>query len=179
VNRNFSTAALKGGTEVQKKSAISFLPSLLFANYQLRNAVADSSFNNQVTRSTDINLMLPITATWVINPKWYISGAAGPSIGADFFKSDSYNSNNQLVLLKGTRFTSGYLVQASLGYNGQHYFYGLDATIRSYGHQIEQIDKMEKYFYSIQVYFGTRIRAPKFLRKSVDWVNRTSPVALE
>lgn len=179
VNRNFSTAALKGGTEVQKKSAFSFLPTLLFANYRLRNAVADSSISNSVTRSTDINLLLPLSATWVITPKWYLSGSAGPSIGADFFKSDSYNTNNQLVLLKGTRLTTGYLVQTSLGYNGQHYYYGIDAMIRSYAHQIEVIDKMEKYFYSIQVYLGIRVRSPKFLRKSVDWVNKTSPISLE
>ena len=179
VNRNFSTAALKGGTEVQKKSAISFLPTLLLANYRLHNAVADSSISNAITRSRDINLLLPLSATWVITPKWYLSGSAGPSIGTDFFKSDSYNTTNQLVLLKGTRLTTGYVMQASFGYNGRHYYYGVDAMIRSYAHQIEEIDKMEKYFYSIQVYLGMRIRAPKFLRKSVDWVSKASPIALE
>jgi hypothetical protein len=178
-NRLFSTGALRGGMEIQKRSAMSFLPTLLFAQYKLRNAVADTSINNQVTRSTDINFILPLSATWVIHPKWYLTGTAGPSIGADFFNSDSYNSNNQLTVLKGTRLTTGYLVQLSAGFNARQYYFGADAMIRSYAHQIENIDKMEKYFYSVQFYFGVRLRAPKILKKSVDWVNKISPISFD
>jgi hypothetical protein len=178
-NRLFSTAALRGGTEIQKRSAMSFLPTFLFAQYRLRNAVADTSISNQVTRSTDINFILPISATWVIHPKWYLTGSAGPSIGADFFKSDSYNSNNQLTALKGTRLTTGYLLHVSAGYNAKRNYFGADAMIRSYAHQIENIDKMEKYFYSVQFYFGIRLRAPKILKKSVDWVNKISPISFD
>ena len=178
-NRNFSTAALTGGTQIQRRSAFTFLPSFQFATYKFHNDEKTTGVQNESTYSTDVNLILPAAGTLVISPKFSASLGAGPSLGLDFFKSASLDDSNKLVISKGTKVTTGYSIQSAINYHTERFFAGIESRQRGYGHKIEDISRLIKQYSYFQVYIGWRLRAPGFAKKSLDWTNKISPVELD
>gem|GEM_PF-2155189 len=175
-NRKFSTAALTGGTQVQRRSAYTFLPTLQFATYKFHDDSKASAVQNESTYSTDVNLVLPAAGTLVISPKFSASLGAGPSFGVDFFKSVSIDDSNRVVLSKGTKLTTGYSIQTAISYHAERFFAGVESRQRGYGHKIEDISRLVKQYSYFQVYIGWRLKAPVFAKKSLDWVNKISPI---
>ena len=179
-NPRFSLSALKGGTEVQLKSAWSVIPVFHTAVFLFEdNEDSNLGVENQSTSSFDLNLIIPVAATWALSEKVYLTGMAGPSIGVDFFKSVSYTANRILEKSEGTSLSTGYVLQGSAGYNGKQFYTGLDIFFRNYGHQIDNLDRINKRYFSFNCYIGWRLRAPKWMKKSVDWINKTSPIKFE
>ncbi|PWT94584.1 MAG: hypothetical protein C5B52_19645, partial [Bacteroidetes bacterium] len=179
VNRKFSTAALSGGSQVQRKSAITLLPSFQFATFKFSNDSKTASVQNESTYSTDLNLLIPLTGTWVISPKFQATLGIGPSVGVDFFKSVGLDDSSKLVITKGTKFTSGYIAQFAFTFNSRRWFAGIETRSRSYGHRIEDVSRLIKQYSYFQIYFGYRLRAPKFMKNTLDWINKVSPIALD
>jgi hypothetical protein len=175
-NPKFSTAALTGGTQVQRRSAYTLLPTLQFATYNFQDGSKNSGVQNESTYSTDLNLLLPVAGTLVIAPKLSASLGVGPSFGVDFFKSVSIDDSNKVVLSKGTKFTTGYSLQLSTSYDARRFFAGFETRARSYGHKIEDISRLIKQYSYFQVFVGWRFRAPRFAKNSLDWVNKVSPI---
>lgn len=175
-NRKFSTAALTGGTQVQRRSAYTVLPAFQFATYNFRDDSRNTGVQNESTYSTDLNLVLPVAGTLVISPKFAASLGVGPSIGMDFFKSVAIDDSSKVVLSKGTKLTTGYSVQTSISYNEKRFFSGFEFRSRGYGHKIEDISRLIKQYSYFQVFIGWRLRAPRFAKKSLDWVNKVSPI---
>ena len=176
VNEKFSTAALTGGTQVQRRSALTVLLSLQFATYNFHDDSQTGGVQNESTYSTDLNLLLPVAGTLVISPKFSASLGVGPSFGVDFFKSVSIDDSSKVVLSQGTKFTTGYSVQTSVNYHAKRFFAGFESRYRSYGHKIEDISRLIKQYSYYQVFIGWRLRAPTFAKKSLDWVNKISPI---
>ena len=179
INPKFSTAALTSGTQVQKKSAYTFLPTLQFATFTFFDASAAKELQNKSTYSTDINLHLPAAGTLVLSPKFSASLVLGPSLGIDIFKSVSINDSSKLVLSKGTGFIAGFTSQGAVGFNSGRLFAGLEGRYRSYGHTIEDVSRLTKQYFYYQVYVGWRLKAPGFAKKTLDWVNKVSPIDLD
>lgn len=176
VNPIFSTAALAGGTQIQRHSAWTVLPSLQFATYNFHNDLQTPGVQNENTYSTDLNLLLPVVGTLVFSPKFSGSLGVGPSFGVDFFKSVSLNDSSKVVLSKGTKPTTGYSFQTSISYHSKKFFAGFETRYRSYGHKIEDISRLTKQYSYYQLFFGWRLAAPRFAKRSLDWVNKVSPV---
>lgn len=179
VNPNFSTAALTGGTQIQQRSALTLLPTFQFARFRFYDGSPDEAVKNEYTYSTDLNVLIPAAGTLVLSPQFSASLALGPSIGVDFFKSVSLNDSNKVVLSKGTKVITGYTLQAAIGWNPGRFFGGVEMRYRNYGHKIEDISRLIKIYSSFQVYIGWRLKAPGFAKKTLDWVNKISPVELE
>jgi hypothetical protein len=179
INPKFSTAALTSGTQVQKKSAYTFLPTLQFARFQFSDVSTQKEPQNISTYSTDINLLLPLAGTLVLSPKFSASLSFGPSLGIDIFKSVSIDDSSKLVLSKGTAFSSGFTGQGAISFNSSRLFSGIEGKYRSYGHRIEDVSRMTKQYFYYKVYFGWRFKAPGFAKKTLDWVNKISPIALD
>ena len=179
VNPKFSTAALGGATQIQRRSAYTLLPSFQFATFKFQDESKNSGVQNESTYSTDLNLLLPVMGTLVISPKFSASLGAGPSFGVDFFKSVSLDDSNKVVLSTGTKITTGYSLQTAISFNSRRFFAGLESRYRSYGHKIEDISRLIKQYSYFQVYIGWRLKAPRFAKKSLDWVNKVSPVDLD
>jgi len=179
-NPRFSLSALNSGTEVQLKSAWSVIPVFHTALFLFEDKEdLNLGVENESTSSLDLNLIVPFAATWAVSRRVYFSGAAGPSIGVDIFKSVSYNISRVLERTKGTSLSTGYVVQGSAGYNGDHLYAGLDTYFRNYGHRIENLDRMNKRYFSFNFYIGWRLKAPRWTKKTVDWINKTSPIKFE
>jgi len=179
VNEKFSTAALTGGTQVQRRSALTVLLSLQFATYNFHDDSQTGGVQNESTYSTDLNLLLPVAGTLVISPKFSASLGVRPSFGVDFFKSVSIDDSSKVVLSQGTKFTTGYSVQTSVNYHAKRFFAGFESRYRSYGHKIEDISRLIKQYSYYQVFIGWRLRAPTFAKKSLDWVNKISPIEFD
>jgi len=179
VNEKFSTAALTGGTQVQRRSALTVLPSLQFATYNFHDDSQTGGVQNESTYSTDLNLLLPVAGTLVISPKFSASLGVGPGFGVDFFKSVSIDDSSKVVLSQGTKFTTGYSVQTSVNYHAKRFFAGFESRYRSYGHKIEDISRLIKQYSYYQVFIGWRLTAPTFAKKSLDWVNKISPIEFD
>ncbi|HZJ61652.1 MAG TPA: DUF4421 family protein [Chitinophagaceae bacterium] len=179
VNEKFSTAALTGGTQVQRRSALTVLLSLQFATYNFHDDSQTGGVQNESTYSTDLNLLLPVAGTLVISPKFSASLGVGPGFGVDFFKSVSIDDSSKVVLSQGTKFTTGYSVQTSVNYHAKRFFAGFESRYRSYGHKIEDISRLIKQYSYYQIFIGWRLRAPTFAKKSLDWVNKISPIEFD
>ena len=175
-NPKFSTAALTGSTQVQRRSALSVLPTFQVATYRFQNESNTTGVQNESTYSTDLNMIIPIAGTLVISPKFSASLGVGPSLGIDFFKTVSIDDSNKVVLSKGTKFTTGYSLQTAVSYHSGRFFAGVESRLRGYGHKIEDISRLVKQYSYFQVYIGWRLKAPDFAKKSLDWVNKISPV---
>ena len=178
-NRKFSTAALTGGTQVQRRSAYTFLPTFQLASYKFHDDSKATAVQNESTYSTDVNLILPAAGTLVMSPKFSASLGAGPSFGVDFFKSVSIDDSNRVIASKGTKLTTGYSIQTAISYHAERFFAGVESRHRGYGHKIEDVSRLVKQYSYFQVYVGWRLKAPVFAKKSLDWVNKISPIDLD
>jgi hypothetical protein len=179
VNPKFSMAALTGGSQVQLRSAWTVTPTFQLATFNFRDEIDSTGVQNETTYSTDVNVLVPVIGTVVISPKFSFTMGAGPSIGVDFFKSVAVDDDNKLVLSKGTAFTAGYTFQAALGYNKRNFFSGFEYRYRSYGHKLDNLQRLIKQYSYFQIYFGWRMRAPGFAKRTLDWANRVSPIKFE
>ncbi len=178
-NKKFSTAALTGGTQIQRRSAWTVLPTFQFATYNFHNDANTQGVQNESTYSTDLNVLLPVVGTFVYSPKFSVSLGVGPSFGVDFFKSVSLDDSNRVVLSKGTKPTTGYSLQTSLNYHTEKFFAGFEFRFRTYGHKIEDISRLIKQYSYFQLFVGWRLKAPGFAKKSLDWGNKISPIKFE
>ena len=175
-NQKFSTAALAGGTQIQRRSAWTVLPTFQFATYNFHNDSKNTGVQNENTYSTDLNLIVPMAVTIVISTKFSTSLGAGPSLGVDFFKSVSLNDSNKVELTKGTKFTSGYSLQTSVNYHTNRFFAGFESRVRGYGHKIEDISRLNKQYSYFQVFIGWRLRAPGFAKNLLTGSMRYLPL---
>ena len=178
-NPKFSTAALTSGTQIQKRSAYTVLPTLQFATFRFTDNSVEKELQNKSTYSTDINLLLPVAGTLVLSPKFSASLGVGPGFGVDIFKSVSVNDSGKLVVSKGTGFTTGLTSQGAVSFHPGRFFAGLEGKYRSYGHKIEDVSRLTKEYFYFQVFVGWRFKTPRFAKKSLDWVNKISPVDLD
>jgi hypothetical protein len=176
INRKFSTAALAGGSQIQQRSAYTVLPSFQFATFKFHDDSNKSGVQNENTYSTDLNLLLPVVGTLVLSPKFSATLGIGPSIGVDIFKSISLDDSSKVVLSKGTELTLGYTLQTAINYHHGRLFAGFESQNRSYGHEIEDVSKLIKQYSYFQLFIGWRLKAPKVAKKSLDWINKISPV---
>jgi hypothetical protein len=179
INPRFSTAALVGGTAVQTRSAWTVAPTFQFATFRFSDDGSTSGVQPETTYSTDLNLLVPVIGSLVLSPKFSISFGIGPSIGVDFFKSVSLDADNKVVLSKGTQFSSGYTVQSAITYNAKRFYSGLESRYRTYGHKFEGLQRLDKEYSYFQIYVGWRLKAPGFAKRSLDWVNKISPIKFD
>jgi len=179
VNPRFSTAALTGGTQVQRRSAYTFLPSFQFAIFKFNNESKTTGLTTESTYSTDLNFLFPLAGTLVITPKLSATMGFGPSFGVDFFKTISRNDSNKIVIASGTKLISGFSFQTAITFNSGRLFSGIESRYRNYGHKIEDISRLIKEYSYFQLYVGWRLRPPRFMKKSLDWGNKISPVDLD
>lgn len=178
-NPKFSTAALTSATQIQKRSACSFLPTLQFARFRFFDNSTAKDLQNKSTYSSDINLLLPVAGTLVFSPKFSASLGLGPSVGIDIFKSVAIDNSSRTVVSKGTEFSAGLTSQGAISFHSRKFFVGVEGRYRSYGHKIEDVTRMTKEYSYFQVFAGWRFKAPRFAKKSLDWVNKVSPVDLD
>lgn len=178
-NPHFSRSGMKCGAQSQLKSAWTFMPAFQFAHFQFSDKGVGGSIENDKTFSTDLNLLLPVYGTLVIGKQCFVSAGFGPSFGLDIYRSLSYNASQNIIKSDGASISTGLQADLAMGYNGKKFYGGLQGYVRAYGHRIEDVDKMQKVFYSAHIYVGMRFNPPRIAKKTLDWVNKISPIKFE
>lgn len=168
-NENYSIKAILTQTEIQRKSAGTFMPALTYSYNRLNNGMT-----NQQLNTFNLNLSAGYLHTFVLNSKLYASIGAAPGAGVDF--------NNLIVKQDGnkitdsdTNYTLNFDGHFGLGYNSNRWFGGGFFRLLTTTRKETSIVTYDTFRTHFQLFIGYRFGAPKFLKKQVDWVEEKSP----
>ena len=183
-NDNYSIRAVESNTEIQLKSAGTFMPGIIYSFYTVKGLdKVKISEDETITRDKN-NDYLGITFilepsyhyTFVLHKYWYANIAAAPGIGFDFYKTtyiSSDNSHNKNFNRTFFSFKTG----ASLGYNGKNIYFGCEFNYNIFS---ENYDKDDISFQPIRAkghaFIGYRFKAPKPVTIPIDYIEEKVPV---
>ena len=182
-NPNYSIKATENQTEIQLKSAGSFIPSVDYWIYKFDGAdnFLDGEGNLQ-TRDLYRDFLgfnVVLNAGYYYNfvlKKWYANIFAAPGAGIDIYK-ETINTPSGSNDENRTDFVFSIQSGVGIGYNSDKYFFGAnylnrytDEKNQDAGLQIQTIKN------SFFVFFGYRFRAPKAISKPVKYIERKVPV---
>jgi hypothetical protein len=169
VNPHFSLKSLTTQTEIQKKSAGSFIPGITYEYHII---------NNKMTRQDLNTFSLLINAgyfhTFVLNHKWYAGFGISPGAGLEYnkitLKTDDFkviDRDNDFILNLDSAF--------GIGFNSNRFFSGAFVNFNASTRRDNTIIQFDTYRTYFQVFIGYRFKAPKFLNNSLDWMEEKSP----
>lgn len=117
-NENYSIKAITTQTEIQRKSAGTFMPSLNYSYNRLVNGAT-----NQKLNTLNFILSAGYLHTFVINKKIYASIGASPGAGVDF-NTIKVKTDSGEIKDKDTNYTLNFDGHLGLGYNSSRWFGG-------------------------------------------------------
>lgn len=175
-NRNFSLQAISNQTEIQLKSAGSFIAGLDYSYYNIDNKSEDKSQQSS-QRSQNIQVIAEVTYlyTFVLNSKWYIAAGLTPGIGVEATKLTTRFPEEQVVTnydravyrLKGV---------SGIGYNSTRFYSGCEVRL---GRSVknDNISSVKQYSsrLNFQVFVGYRFNTPKIVKKTADYLDKINP----
>jgi len=184
-NKNYSMRAIQSQTEIQSKSAGSFMPGLAYTFYSISgtNKIKNIEDGETITRDyfneyKGVNLALQFGYyyTLVFQKNWFLNGFGIPAVGVDLYSVDN-NTPTSITTrnYKDSFFSLSY--GGGVGYNGKKIFFGALYKTRfsnekfssSRFHIIPTKDEFS-------VYFGYRFRAPKTISKPIDLIEEKVPI---
>ncbi|MCZ4409022.1 DUF4421 family protein [Cryomorphaceae bacterium 1068] len=169
-NTNFSLRSLTTQTERQLKSAGSFMPMINFRYY----IIDDQSDGNttQKSNNTEVDIGPGYAYTFVMNENFYFSLGGSANMGylrtkltTRFPDGDLVTNSDNLVLRLDGR--------TGIGYNGDRFYTGLYATLSETRYRQESTTAINfdtRLLYHL--FFGVRIKAPRFIEKPVKSVEK-------
>ncbi|OIQ37877.1 MAG: hypothetical protein BM563_07440 [Bacteroidetes bacterium MedPE-SWsnd-G1] len=182
-NSKYSLRATESHTEVQLRSAGSFIPSITYMIYGINGLdnYIDEDGNPQFRENFSDNsgftgiLNLAYYYTFVYK-KWYASIFAAPGFGYDFRKVTEYN-NNLSEKSNHNAFLTSLNAGSSIGFNDKKIYFGLSFkhSAMDFKHseeRIEYLSSQNAYF----LFFGYRFKAPKVVTKPINKIEQTIPV---
>ena len=183
-NKNYSMRAFQSQTEIQVKSAGSFMPGISYSFYGITGTkVLKDIDGNRINRDyyseyngANIALTVGYYYTFVLKKYWFANAYGVPSVGIDFYST-------KITTPEGTRKTNTNQTFLALnygfggGYNGDKIFFGGEIKNRLTNEKFSsgkvRITPVQNHF---SVYFGYRFRAPKTISKPVDLIENKVPI---
>lgn len=170
-NPNYSINAVATQSEIQLKSSGSFIPALDYSFYNIDNKSNDTAQKtSQRSQNFDVVLELGYFYSFVLNKKWYAAVGLVPGIGYGYTKLTTRYPEENLI----TNYDNIiYRIKeaAGLGYNSIRFFTGcefrLSQSLRN--DNLPTVKQVSSRLY-FQVFAGYRFNAPKFLKKSVNYI---------
>lgn len=183
-NKNYSMRAIQSQTEVQTKSAGSFMPGIGYMFYSLSGIDVVKDINGEIIyRDTyseysgfNVSLLLGYYYTLVLKQNWFINAYGVPSMGLDFYQSKNISPEgtqtdhfNDALLSLNYGFGGGY--------NGDKFFFGAEYTNRFTNEKFNSdkiiISPSKNQF---NVFFGYRFKTPKTVSAPVDYMENKIPI---
>ena len=182
-NKNYSVRATLSQTEIQLKSAGSFIPEISYWHYSFDgldkyiNKDGDEIIRTNYLKSSGVALALNLGYYYTfVYKKWYANAFIIPGIGMDFNNSTQYtdvnstNSKSQDLVLSGHG-------GIGIGYNSEKFFFGASLSKRNTNEKANedkiQFDSSKNSFF---VFFGYRFKAPKQIAKPIDGLEDKIPI---
>jgi len=183
-NKKYSMRAIQAQTEIQSKSAGSFMPGISYTFYRLtgtdviQDVNGDRIYRDNYTDYSGMHFALNTGYyyTFVLKKYWFLNAYAVPSVGIDLYKAKVYNtegstnrSSNDLFVALNYGFGGGY--------NGDKIFFGTEfqnrLTNEKFGSAKVRFTPTQNHF---SVYFGYRFKAPKTISKPLDLIEEKVPI---
>ncbi len=183
-NKNYSMRAFESQTEVQVKSAGSFMPGISYSFYALTgtNVMKDENgdliYRDYFNEYSGLNLALSVGYfyTFVLKKFWFINAYAVPRAGIDFYTTQINSPDGKIKKTSNNAFLAlnyGF----GGGYNGNKIFFGAEIKNRITNEKLSsnkvQITPIQNHF---SVYFGYRFKAPKTISKPIDIIEEKVPI---
>jgi len=183
-NDNFSLKAVSSQTEIQLKSAGSFIPSLDYWVYQINGTekvinpsgelILRDSYNDYSGMATMFNI--GYYYTFVYKKNWYAHLFLDPGIGIDFYQVNTINMDenyrrnfNSLIM----SIQSG----VALGYSSKKYYFGVaynnTTTNQNQYKDNFQFNTSRNVFHT---FIGYRFKAPKQVKETIDYIGKKVPI---
>ena len=186
-NTNYSVRAIESQTEIQIKSAGTFMPSARYTFYDIKGTdkikiSEDETIrreNYTDTQGFNVALYTGYYYTFVFQKYWYVNAYLSPGIGIDFYKTKNYMTDETFNRSFNEIF---YSLQSGigLGYNGKKIFFGAEyANMTSNQRFSESNIQIQLTKNSLHVFVGYRFKAPKSVKKSIDLIEEKVPILNE
>ncbi len=170
-NENYSFKALVNQTEIQIKSAGSFVPELRYGYWQIKQPSGIEDIE-----SFYILANAGYYYTYVLSKNWYANLGLSTGFGIEFNKVDTRIDGFEST----ERTTSGVFdlnTQIGIGYNSRRLHAGtalIGSAITRNDESVIQFDNVRGYF---KIFVGYRFDPPRFLVSAMDWVESKNPFA--
>ncbi|PXY45329.1 hypothetical protein DMB68_11650 [Flavobacterium hydrophilum] len=166
-NPKFSLKSITSFTEWQKKSAGSFVPSLIYTYNRIISKIDNL---NGRQKEFDVRLAAGYYYNFIIHKNFYIAPHLSPSIGVKFLNDKSVDSGVETIE-KETYFTRNIEGGIKLGYNSKRILFGasLNFDDSSYNEDKATVISNNK-IYGL-LYFGYRFDAPEFVSKPIEKID--------
>ncbi len=186
-NENYSVRAIESQTEIQIKSAGSFMPGIFYSFYNIKGTDKvlypedHTIYRDEYIDLQGFNIVLNAGYyyTFVYREYWFANAYLTPGLGIDFYKTTNYSPED----ITETSFNDiNYSLSSGLGigYNGNKIFFGANYANRTSSERLNenkiQLQISKNYFH---IYLGYRFKAPKSVQKSVDLIEKKIPILNE
>ena len=183
-NDNYSVKAVESNTEIQLKSVGTFILGVNYAFYDVGGTNVVKYENGDIENKLSYNEYNGFSTiinggyhyTFVLHSYWYANLRVNPGVGFDFYKTTYHSENNSEKESNNEMFfalSSG----VSAGYNGQKYYFGIEYNyaVNSEKFNDDNIN-LQPIKNSFHLFIGYRFKAPKQVRKPVDYIEKKVPI---
>jgi len=181
-NKNYSIRAVESNTEIQLKSAGTFMPGINYSYYSFKDANKEILKNEVITTRSLYNdyrgLALIIEPgyyyTFVLDKYWFANVFAAPGFGVDFYNDKEIDTvNNTVIEENNSRAFFSFKTGAAIGYNGKKIYFGSEFKYQGFDNKEMNLQASKTIF---QVFVGYRFKAPKQVSKPLDYIEDKVPI---
>jgi len=183
-NNNYSIKAVESNTEIQLKSAGTFIPGVNYSIYnvtgadRIKNAQGEIVVreNYQEYNGFNATISAGYHYTFILHKYWYVNLFANPGVGIDFYKTTFYSPDASIERSFNDLFLS-ISAGTRAGYNGEKYFFGLefDKQLNSKKFNENNI-QFQPVGNNFRIFIGYRFKAPKSIKKPIDKIEEKIPI---
>lgn len=164
-NDKFSLRSIINQSEIQRKSAGSFVPTFSYNYFKM-----SGKSSIQKIESFSLVLTAAYYYTFVIKNNWYFNLSAGPGIGVAFNKMLNENIEDETTTDRSSAIIFDVKSHLGFGYNSRFFFGGISYNINATTQDKNSIVKFDSVRGIFNVFFGYRFKSPKFVDKGFNWV---------
>ncbi|WKK64693.1 DUF4421 family protein [Lutimonas zeaxanthinifaciens] len=183
-NENYSMRAIQSQTEIQTKSAGSFMPGIGYVFYSLSGTDVIKDIDGEIVYRDNyseyggfnVSLLLGYYYTFVLKKNWYLNAYGVPSFGVDFYQTKNISpEGTNTTHFNDTFISINYGFGG--GYNGDKFFFGIEFKNRFTNEKFSanriKISPSKNQF---NVFFGYRFKTPKTVSAPVDYMENKIPI---
>ncbi len=183
-NDNYSIKAIESNTEIQLKSAGTFLAGIDYALYFVKGTghvkFEDQGIVNRDTYNEYSGFSSIFNAgyhyTFVFHKYWYANVYGDPGVGIDFHTTKFFNTNEN-TSNNNTSMFFAFKTGIFAGYNGKNIYFGGEYNYNVNSEKFNDDDiTLLPIKSNFNLFFGYRFKAPKQVRKPVEYIENKVPV---
>jgi hypothetical protein len=182
-NDNYSVRAVESNTEIQLKSAGTFMSGITYSFYSVKGAdkvkidedetITRDSFNDY--KGITFILEPSYHYTFVLHKYWYANISGAPGLGFDFYKAN-FNSTGSYDQNFNRTFFS-FKTGATIGYNGKKLYFGSEFRYNMISEYFDKNDiSLHPTRTKFHIFIGYRFKAPKQVTRPIDFIEDKVPV---